>query len=186
MGAGTLARGALLLAYPLLVYFGLARLSPRWVALALLALAATSRAARRGLGQVARGEWLILGATAGLCAAVPVSGSERLLRLYPALVNAGMLALFGRSLLRPPTVVERLARLQDPQLPPEGVAYTRRVTQVWCLFFVGNGALAAWTAFRASRATWLLYNGLVAYLLMGLLFAGEWLVRRRVLGGRPS
>ena len=32
MGAGTLARGALLLAYPLLVYFGLVRLSPRWAA----------------------------------------------------------------------------------------------------------------------------------------------------------
>jgi uncharacterized membrane protein len=26
---------------------------------------------------------------------------------------------------------------------------------------------------------WSLYNGLIAYLLMGLLFAGEYLIRRR-------
>jgi len=39
---------------------------------------------------------------------------------------------------------------------------------------------ALWTALYASHATWALYNGLVAYLLMGALFAGEWWVRQRV------
>ncbi len=62
--------------------------------------------------------------------------------------------------------------------PPEW-RYTRRVTQVWCGFFVLNGGLALCTALWASDAGWALYNGLVAYVLMGLLFAGEWLVRRR-------
>ncbi|WP_223486976.1 hypothetical protein [Stenotrophomonas indicatrix] len=27
---------------------------------------------------------------------------------------------------------------------------------------------------------WMLYNGMLAYVMMGLLFGGEWLVRRRV------
>ena len=62
-----------------------------------------------------------------------------------------------------------------------GVAYTRRVTQVWCGFFVrqrrrSRSATALW----ASEAVWALYNGVLSYVLMGLLFAGEWLVRRRV------
>src|SRR2546423_11913745 len=40
--------------------------------------------------------------------------------------------LFRSSLFRPPTVVERLARLRNPELPAAGVRYTRQVTQVWC------------------------------------------------------
>jgi uncharacterized membrane protein len=31
----------------------------------------------------------------------------------------------------------------------------------------------------ASEALWSLYTGVIAYGLMGLLFGGEWLVRRR-------
>jgi uncharacterized membrane protein len=75
--------------------------------------------------------------------------------------------------------VERLARLQQPDLPPQGVRYTRRVTQVWCGFFIINGSIALITALWSSFAWWSLYNGLIAYVLMGLLFAGEYLIRRR-------
>jgi uncharacterized membrane protein len=32
-----------------------------------------------------------------------------------------------------------------------------------------------------SLEVWALYNGLLAYLLMGAMFAGEWLVRRKVM-----
>ena len=103
------------------------------------------------------------------------------LKLYPVLVNAVLLIVFGLSLWRPPSVVERLARLTQPDLPPRGVAYTRQVTRVWCAFFVVNGGLAAATALWASDAVWALYNGLLAYGLMGALFAGEWLVRQRVM-----
>ena len=41
-----------------------------------------------------------------------------------------------------------------------------------------NGAL--YTALYADMKIWALYNGLIAYLLMGALFAGEYLVRLRV------
>jgi uncharacterized membrane protein len=103
------------------------------------------------------------------------------LKLYPVLVNAVMLALFAASLRWPPSAVERMARLRHPDLPPRGVAYTRRVTWVWCGFFVANGALALITALWASERVWSLYNGLIAYVVMGVLFAGEWLVRQRVM-----
>ena len=102
------------------------------------------------------------------------------LKLYPALVNAVMLVVFGTSLRFGPPLVERLARLQEPELPAFALAYTRRVTQVWCGFFVLNGGLALLTALYASDRVWMLYNGLLAYVMMGVLFAGEWLVRRRV------
>jgi uncharacterized membrane protein len=99
------------------------------------------------------------------------------LKLYPVLVNAVMLGVFGYSLLSPPTVVERFARLREPELSPAGVAYTRRVTQVWCVFFIVNGSIALATALWASPKVWSLYNGLIAYLMMGVLFGSEYLVR---------
>ncbi|ABK46582.1 conserved hypothetical protein [Shewanella sp. ANA-3] len=37
--------------------------------------------------------------------------------------------------------------------------------------------MAAYTAAFTSLATWTLYNGLIAYVLMGLLLGGEWLYR---------
>jgi uncharacterized membrane protein len=40
--------------------------------------------------------------------------------------------------------------------------------------------MALLTSLWASTEVWALYNGLIAYLLMALLFAGEWLVRQRV------
>jgi uncharacterized membrane protein len=96
------------------------------------------------------------------------------------MVSAVLLAVFASSLLRPPTIIERIARLSEPELPPQGVAYTRRVTQVWCGFFVANGAVALATVLWGSEELWLLYNGLLAYVFMGALFAAEWLLRQRM------
>jgi uncharacterized membrane protein len=126
-------------------------------------------------------QWVALALPALLGATVVATNSEALLLLYPASISASMLIIFGTTLLRPPTMVERFARLREPDLPEQSVRYTRRVTEAWCIFFVCNGAIAVYTALFASRAAWALYNGFIAYLLMGALFAGERLVRRRVL-----
>jgi uncharacterized membrane protein len=162
-------------AYPLLVYLGLEHFEPRWIALALVVVA-IARAWVSG-----QAFWLVAAAGAAILGAASWWGNAGLpLKLYPVLVNAVLLCVFAASLRHPPSVIERLARLSEPNLPPEGVAYTRSVTQVWCGFFAVNGSIALVTACWASTAVWTLYNGLIAYLLMGVLFAGEWLVRRRV------
>jgi uncharacterized membrane protein len=57
---------------------------------------------------------------------------------------------------------------------------------VWCAFFVANGAVAAALALSGRRELWAAYTGVVAYLLMGLLFAGEYLVRRRKFAAGPE
>lgn len=102
---------------------------------------------------------------------------------YPVMVNIIMLCFFGGSLLQQQTVVERIARLTQPDLPASGIAYTRKVTIVWCIFFAANGAVALWTVANAGVAAWALYNGAISYCLMGTLFLIEWLVRRRVTEG---
>jgi uncharacterized membrane protein len=165
------------LAYPVVVYLALGHVSPRWVALLLVALALARAWVTR------ESFWLVAAALAGVLAIAGALGDQwGPLKLYPALVNLVMFGLFATSLWRGPSVVERVARLRDPDLPPAAVAYTRRVTQVWCGFFVVNGLAAAATALWASAGVWALYNGLLSYVAMGLLMGGEWLVRRRVRG----
>ncbi len=75
-----------------------------------------------------------------------------------------------------------LARLREPVLPEIAIVYTRQVTKVWCLFFMLNGLVAASLTLWAPLSWWTLYNGLIAYALMGLLFFIEWLIRQKVRG----
>jgi uncharacterized membrane protein len=178
---------ALGIAYPLLVYLGLQAFEPWHLGLALIGILAL-RFWRWGASMVRDFRWLeraLLLTLLALVIAAVAANSETLLRLYPVLVSLNLLALFGTSLMRPPSIIERFARRHDPQLPPAGVRYTWRVTLVWCVFFAFNGTVALYTALWTSREIWTLYNGLVAYLLIGGLFAGEWLYRR-VFILRPS
>ena len=162
------------LAYPLIVYLSLGRLEPRWLALLLLGLAL----ARLVVSRTAVTWGFAAGAL--LLAVFSWAGNAWMpLKLYPVVVSAVLLALFAASLAYPPSAIERFARLREPDLPPEAVAYTRRVTQVWCVFFVFNGTLALVFALWGSEALWSLYTGVISYLLMGLLLGGELLLRRR-------
>jgi len=162
-------------AYPAAVYLSLGHIGPRWIAALLVTLALARAWITR------ESFWLVAAGLATALAAASGFGDRwGPLKLYPALVNLALLALFASSLRRGPSVVERLARLREPQLPDAAIAYTRRVTQVWCGFFVLNGTVAAGTALWASSAAWAVYNGFVAYVLIGALSGAEWLVRRRV------
>jgi uncharacterized membrane protein len=165
----------LTLLYPLALWWAGGRVEPRWLALGLLALGAAR------LATAGEATWRYVGAGAlALGALASVFNVGWPLKFYPVVINASLLALFGATLWRPPSMVERLARLSQPSLPPHVVDYTRKVTMVWCGFFVVNGTVAAMTAVWGSEATWALYNGGVAYGAMGLLFAGEFVVRRVV------
>lgn len=169
--------------YPLIVLMGVKYLEPRWVGLVLFMLVATrlasSHAVRNNLHMLKPALWG--GAAVFLLAlGTMVFNHEMPLKAYPVVMNIIMLITFGLTLKSPPSMIERLARLQEPELPDEAIAYTKKVTMVWVLFFAVNGIIAAYTAWYCSFETWALYNGLIAYLLMGLLFAVEWCIRQQV------
>jgi uncharacterized membrane protein len=163
------------LSYPLLIWFGHGKVEPRWLA-CVLVLAVLTRLPTLKISKFAR--YTVAGVM--LLVIVAVWGNVLLpLKMYPVLVNIAMLAAFGYSLASPPSMVERLARMREPDLPEVAIAYTRRVTQIWCGFFVINGAIAFVTAIWASEAIWSVYTGVVSYILMGLLFGIEYLFRLR-------
>lgn len=178
------ALALLLVLYPLLVYVGLEAFGPRSLAIALLAIAAVKLAltklARQPLGN---GAWLLL-AAAIASGFTLTTGSVIGLKFYPVVVNLILLGVFGVSLWKPPSMIERFARLQTPNLTVYAIAYTRKVTWVWCGFFIINGIIAAATLFCSDKV-WALYNGLLSYIVIGVLLAGEYLVRLRVQAQHP-
>lgn len=167
----------LTLIYPLTIWLAEGRIEPRVLAGVLL-LAGFARLFGVPISQATR--WW-MGATMLLVLLAVWGNAIVPLKLYPVIVNATLLGVFAYSLVFPPSAIERIARLREPQLPKQASGYTRRVTQVWCVFFAVNGAIALYTALYASSALWSIYNGFLAYIFIGLLLAGEYCVRRRVM-----
>jgi uncharacterized membrane protein len=176
-----------LAAYPLLVYVGIGRFGVGPIA-GVLAVACLLRLlvlCFRGGAQPFTKQLVVVCVGGMVLAGVSlVLESETAVLYYPVLVNAGLLAVFGASLVTPPSIVERLARLRDPELPPHAVAYTRRVTIAWTVFFAVNGGVALYTALWTPLATWALYNGFIAYFLIAAMFGAELLIRSIVIGRR--
>lgn len=172
----------LFICYPLAIYFGLARFGVGPVALLLAVLALL----RLALTRNQHGLWPLAALALFLGLLSALTRNKIWLLYYPVVMNATALAVFAWSLHSPPPIIERLARLRHPDLPPSGVRWTRRVTQVWCGFFMVNGSIALYSATFCSMQTWTLYNGLIAYGLMGLLLGGEFLLRQRVMKQAPA
>ena len=167
------------MAYPFLVYAALPWLPGRVLVLAgLAALLARLLLVRRVPVLFVWTAPLAAGA-AGL-AVLAVLDPPWSALAYPVVMNLAACGAFAITLWRPPSLIERIARLREPDLPPRGVRYTRRVTCIWAGFLAANAAVAAALGIWGTLAQWALWNGLLAYLAMGALFAGEWLVRRLV------
>jgi uncharacterized membrane protein len=162
--------------YPFLVYFGMELVAPPVFALAL-AVVWLLRAPF--LWREHGGRWM-LGVALAYCALLAVSGESALLRWYPTLISLFLLLAFGLSLVWGPPVVERIARAREPELPAAAIPYTRKVTWVWVGFFVFNAGVSAALTVWAPLKWWTLYNGLLVYFIMGPLFVGEWLLRKRL------
>ena len=177
-GARVTAQVALKLAYPLMFFAAWRYDMTRYLGVALLALLWLQRWIGAGsvsamLRRLTTLDWGVAVALSCACAAIALTGSELLLRLYPTLVNAGLLAAFAATLNGGPTMIEKFARLRHPELSARQVQHTRRMTQVWCAFFAANGAVSAYLAWCGARAVWALYNGVVSYLIVGALIGGE-------------
>ncbi len=113
------------------------------------------------------------------------------LKLYSVAVSAVMLVMFASTLIFEPTIIFRFAVLTDKSIlgsvkQKRVEAYCRKVCIAWCVFFVLNGAVALYTAFWTSDTVWSVYNGGISYVLMGLMFAVEWCVRRSVNKRMPE
>ena len=164
------------LAYPFVIYWGLQHYDIKILLLLVLFFISIRWVSSDGIAD----RKVIIATLLAVGGISFIWGGQFGLKFYPVMMNLGFLVLFVSSLYSPMSIIERLARLKEPDLPEKAVAYTRKVTLLWSVFFLINGGIAAFTALWASDKVWMLYNGFIAYIMMGCLFAAEWLVRQRV------
>jgi len=180
---------AAFVAYPALVWFGLSRWSPRVLAFVLLGVLLPATWLRlRGRAPSALGGLALLPllSVAALSLAALLDASGFVLAV-PVAINAVLLTGFASTLRAGATpMIERFARLQVSALSTAQQRWCRGWTKIWCGFFVLNGGTAAVLALAAPLSWWAFYNGLLAYVLIGVLFATEWLLRRRRFGAHAA
>jgi uncharacterized membrane protein len=99
-------------------------------------------------------------------------------KAYPVVLSAGLALLFGLSLRQPRSLVERIAELSGDVLSPAARRYCRRVTLVWAIWLALNTMISAALALAGSLAAWTLWTGLIAYVVTGVIFGGEFVLRR--------
>jgi uncharacterized membrane protein len=167
--------GLATVAYPFVVYFGLPYLPPGLMVAFAVGVGALHFVRKSGDRLLSRGSFLvIICVLAALLALRPMLAMQA----YPPLLNVCLAATFGWSLFRPPTIIERIARSRRPNLPQNAIAYTRGVTWMWMIFFLVNACVSSICALFFTVTVWTLWNGFIAYILIGTLFTGEFMVRR--------
>ncbi len=164
--------------YPVIVYFGLQHFEIKYLGLLLLALLLLRFVVQRknATYSVLNSPWFYILLSLLLIGGV-VFENSKLFTFYPVLVSTLLFSVFSASLFKSPTVIERLALSMGQTASLQLTQYTRKVTIVWCVFFLINGGIALYTSLLGNMEIWMLYNGFISYCLMGLLFAGEWLLR---------
>ncbi|MDD5276953.1 MAG: hypothetical protein PHR16_12830 [Methylovulum sp.] len=100
-------------------------------------------------------------------------------KVLPVLIQLFLMYFFGRTLLKGkgPSFIESFVRLEFPEIPPGISEYCRQLTIMWTGFFAFNALMCVVLAIWGTDFWWTLYNGMVIYLLIGVLVVGEYIYR---------
>lgn len=99
------------------------------------------------------------------------------LLILPSATQAAFGVTFLRSLAGTP-LIEHFARMVKPTLSDAERAHCRAWTRVWGGYLLLLAALGLGFAKWTALGVWTLYSGVVSYLLVGALFAVEYVVRK--------
>ena len=97
-------------------------------------------------------------------------------KFYPPIVNLGLFIIFFSSTFQEKTVIQKIALAMEPDAKPPIMAYTRRLTYIWSAFMFCNFILSLITVFL-SKEVWMIYNGVISYILVGIFFGIEYIIR---------
>ena len=111
------------------------------------------------------------------CGVIVVYESVDFLLYYPVLMSSFFAFLFFVSLFSEKTLVEEFARLAGHDYPDEAVSYMRGLTKAWVGLLAFNALAAYYSACCQSEKFWLVYNGVVAYVVISAFISIELLYR---------
>lgn len=164
------------LGYPVIVYFGVQRVSPAFFALLLLAVAAVKFSIANDKKDFYQLAILVVAIVFSILLAV--TNNQLLLKLYPVIMSVSVAWIFASSLREPENILLRMARMAGKTITPEAQFYTRRLTLLWVALLLANAAVALYFALLGTLAQWAFYCGLLSYILFGLVFILELIYRR--------
>ena len=187
-GIGAVLFASAAVAYPVLVYLGRDQI-PLFVFVSGACLLLVLRAVFVPGGGIAllRLPLLIAAFAIGILGMIDPATAAK---AYPAILSGLVVTVFANSLRHPPSLIERFARIKDPQLASVGQNYCRWLTGVWAIWLLANTLIAGGLAVWASIGLWTLWTGFISYLVMGTLFVGEivlrpWLLQRFASAHNP-
>jgi hypothetical protein len=108
---------------------------------------------------------------------IPILMSARSEQRRAALQLPAIALTFLRSLRGTP-LIEHFARMVKADLGVDEQAHCRRWTKVWGLYLLALALLGLGLARFATLEVWTIYVGFLNYVLVGVLFAVEYLVRK--------
>ena len=102
-------------------------------------------------------------------------------RWLPVFVLGLLASVFGRSLLSGNVaLIERIARVDNPELPPPLCRYTRRLTAAWAVWLAVAALLSLAAALAGVAPGWI---QLLVWTGTAVLFVGEHALRPRLFPG---
>jgi uncharacterized membrane protein len=103
--------------------------------------------------------------------------SPSFLLILPSATQATIGLAFLRSLKGTP-LIEHFARMMKAELGAAQQAHCRRWTLVWGIYLLVLAGLGLGLARWAPLAVWTAYVGVINYVMLGVLFAIEYLIRK--------
>lgn len=98
------------------------------------------------------------------------------LKFYPVIVNSFIFCVFFSSVFCEETIIQKIAKKMDGELTDFSRNYTRKLTYVWCIFLFVNLSISFATVFMSPKV-WELYNACISYIVLGVMFGVEYIVR---------
>ena len=106
-----------------------------------------------------------------------ISDDGTWLLILPSATQGAFGLAFLRSLSGVP-LIEHFARMVKPELSTGELAHCRSWTRIWGIYLLVLAAIGLALARWAPLAVWTGYVGVVSYVLVGALFAVEYVIRK--------
>ena len=161
----------LIIAYPIMVHQNIDTLSPSFFAALVLSAFILRFIFIKESRQYP--QWLILLFVIAFCTCVIIYDSEQLLKFYPVMMNTGIGLLFISSLRGDKSLIEQFVHASGRTPPNGAIGYLKKLTLVWGLLLLTNGAISTYTACCTSLSSWALYNGFISYIIIGIFIIAE-------------
>lgn len=158
--------------YPFVVFFALKRhVALRFLALFLVAAAGVTFTRSKNI-------WIFM-CVLLFGVGLVVFNDDIFLKLYPVLMNTGICLMFAMSLRKIP-LIEKIAEKMKYPMDDKHREYTRRVTCAWAIYMFCMAIVSLVTVFLSDEV-WVVFNGLISYILIAMMMGVEFLVRKRFM-----